>query len=977
MLSINIFSLSIIFHPASSSATIYYVDPYGGNDKNNGLSPTSAWRNPRQVNHSDNILFLYSKNNDTQHQIQRNITNTTPLKTESTIPTTNRVILGSKEIRGWIAASQNNWKTQLTLTKKGNLYLKKDGKYLTNGCNFSFLNLEEYYYDAHSKQIYISTNTANLDKAKSEIIAEVWSQSTILEAISLTGWIQQGPTGFSVDLLTKPLYLLFDGTFQSEESVWWWGPHACADGYTGEENTLNIIAPDGDPDQTGKHVEVVAWTGGWSVASGDFNGDGFRDVINSNQGAEVYVNYGKENFESLPDQILRDPGGEAVLGFSVASAGDVNKDGYEDLLVTMDYGVNKAYLYLGSASGLSNTPDVVLTPPPSFPESSYFGDISNHPGDFNGDGYRDVVISSSPDAPYIFVYYGSKSGLHSSPDLMFSYPGTTFRTPSYIGDLNGDGFDDLAIAATDSTSGSSINTKLYIYKGSSQGIVVEKPQKLEFSVTEWERFLFSDFNADGHLDLILGNEYADGYFVDEGAAYIFYGSSSGFNRTPDAVISNPRPNENVRFGASIEAIGDFNYDGYPDFAAGCPYGSPDGVSLSAEKGFVAVYFGSSTGLSNQPSLMLNEQKYSGWSLAHAGDIKGNGQNFMVAGEEFGASYLYALEKPLLPVANFSGIPTSGVAPLEVRFTDKSTESITDRLWVFGDGQTSTDPNPTHTYATAGTYTVSLTVKGPGGGNTRSFSGYIQVLSQTGSLTVTISPEAAIQAGAQWRLKDGEWQESGRSISGIPMGQYTIQFQDIPGWMAPEGQMVTIANGQTLQTNGAYTPSIGANFAATPTSGTVPLRVTFKDGSKGIVDSWLWDFGDGRTCKKRNPVYTYRKPGSYTVKLTVSGSAGSSTVTQIACIKAYAVLKPNFTATPRRGEAPLPVRFADKSTGSVTSWLWDFGDQQTSTEQNPIHTYAQPGNYVTKLTVAGPAGSGIKTQVVSVKAARLKQRFPFE
>jgi PKD repeat protein len=76
----------------------------------------------------------------------------------------------------------------------------------------------------------------------------------------------------------------------------------------------------------------------------------------------------------------------------------------------------------------------------------------------------------------------------------------------------------------------------------------------------------------------------------------------------------------------------------------------------------------------------------------------------------------------------------------------------------------------------------------------------------------------------------------------------------------------------------------------------------------------------------------------------------------------------FTATPDGGVAPLRVQFQNTSTGDVTSYLWDFGDRQTSTEQSPTHTYTAPGQYTVTLTVTGPGGTSTATQTILVKPA---------
>jgi PKD repeat protein len=241
--------------------------------------------------------------------------------------------------------------------------------------------------------------------------------------------------------------------------------------------------------------------------------------------------------------------------------------------------------------------------------------------------------------------------------------------------------------------------------------------------------------------------------------------------------------------------------------------------------------------------------------------------------------------------------------------------------------------------------------------------------QTGSLRVTIGPQGAVDAGAQWRVDAGAWQNSGATVQGIPIGQHIVQFEDIPGWTKPSNQTVAITNGQTIQTSGAYDPLLGVDFTAAPTSGKSPLKVTFTCASTETVTKWFWEFGDGKTSTKQNPVYTYRKPGSYSVTLTVTGPGGTSTVTQAACINAYAVPKANFTAAPKRGVAPLQVNFADKSKGSITGWMWDFGDNQTSDEQHPVHTYTNAGTHSATLTVTGPVGTSTKTQKVSVKTPK--------
>jgi pseudomonalisin len=169
------------------------------------------------------------------------------------------------------------------------------------------------------------------------------------------------------------------------------------------------------------------------------------------------------------------------------------------------------------------------------------------------------------------------------------------------------------------------------------------------------------------------------------------------------------------------------------------------------------------------------------------------------------------------------------------------------------------------------------------------------------------------------------------------------------------------------TSGAISVStVAANFSASATSGKVPLTVHFTDKSVGSIKSWLWNFGDGKTSTTQNPSHTYSKAGAYTVTLTVTGADGeTSALTESNYITVCTAPKANFTAAPVSGKAPLPVVFTDKSTGVITSWLWNFGDGATSTVESPNHTYSKTGTYKAKLTVTGPGGTCSKTLSIRV------------
>jgi gliding motility-associated-like protein len=153
--------------------------------------------------------------------------------------------------------------------------------------------------------------------------------------------------------------------------------------------------------------------------------------------------------------------------------------------------------------------------------------------------------------------------------------------------------------------------------------------------------------------------------------------------------------------------------------------------------------------------------------------------------------------------------------------------------------------------------------------------------------------------------------------------------------------------------------LAANFTATPVSGCTPLVVNFSDLSTGNPVQWHWNLGNATISFLQNPSATYFAPGQYTVTLIVTNAAGiSDTLTKTQYITVNGKPTVNFTAAPLTGCYPLPVHFTDQSvagSGTVSAWLWDFGDGISSTLQNPLHTYTGSGNYNVSLRVTNSAG----------------------
>ena len=243
--------------------------------------------------------------------------------------------------------------------------------------------------------------------------------------------------------------------------------------------------------------------------------------------------------------------------------------------------------------------------------------------------------------------------------------------------------------------------------------------------------------------------------------------------------------------------------------------------------------------------------------------------------------------PPQPVANFTADPTSGAAPLTVQFTDASTGDVTGWAWDFTNNGTidSTAQDPVYIYQSPGTYSVNLTVTGPGGTDSKVSEEYISVspsqpvanftadpISGTAPLTVQFTDESTGDVtGWAW-----DFTNDGTIDSTAQDPVYTYQS---PGTYSVN-LTVTGPGGTDSKVSEEYisvSPSQPvANFTADPTSGTAPLTVQFTDASTGNVTGWAWDFTNDGTIDStaQDPVYTYQSPGTYSVNLTVTGPGGT-------------------------------------------------------------------------------------------------------
>ncbi|MBX3102769.1 MAG: PKD domain-containing protein, partial [Bacteroidetes bacterium] len=310
-------------------------------------------------------------------------------------------------------------------------------------------------------------------------------------------------------------------------------------------------------------------------------------------------------------------------------------------------------------------------------------------------------------------------------------------------------------------------------------------------------------------------------------------------------------------------------------------------------------------------------------------------------------------------ANFQSSASQGCAPLLVSFQDQSTGNPTSWLWDFGNGNTSTERNPSAIYPGSGTYTVRLTVQNGAQIHSITRTAYVNVYEKPtvgGSANVAqvclgqpfLFTDQSVLAPGGSPLVKWEWDmgngvvRTGRQVTyAYPSaGAYSVilTVEDANG--CRQGASLP----GVLQVTGATPPA----FTATPAFGcNAPHTVTFTNQTPGMGGlQFAWDFGDGTTSTSANPgPHTYTEPGNYTVRLiSIRGTGCRDTLVkpryiQILGSTADSIVTP--AVSPCAGsQAALSVPQND----AIASVTWDFGDGFSGVDNPAAHTYRSAGTY---------------------------------
>ncbi len=335
----------------------------------------------------------------------------------------------------------------------------------------------------------------------------------------------------------------------------------------------------------------------------------------------------------------------AQLGFSVATAGDVNGDSYSDVVVAasmFDSGEadeGRIAVYHGSPSGLAAGVAIILD---GNQIGAQFGFCVATAGDVNRDGYSDLVVGTpffddvQADEGRAFVFHGSATGITASAawSVQVNQNGAGFgRSVASAGDVNDDGYSDVIVGAPFFDNGELNEGRAYLYHGSPAGLSTTAAWTGESNqgVADFGYAVGTagDVNGDRYDDVVVGAPFWDGGVqMNEGRAFVYHGSAAGLSAT--AAWFTEGNQSSAEYGNAVGTAGDVNGDGFADVIVGAHFYD----NGHTNEGRAFVYLGSGTGLSTTTAWTSEADQNvaeHGTAVGSAGDVNGDGYADVIVG----------------------------------------------------------------------------------------------------------------------------------------------------------------------------------------------------------------------------------------------------------------------------------------------------------------------------------------------------------